>query len=113
MKRYIGLTIGPIGDMMSHASTPLSLWAASYLFSFLSKHLCMALCDGENGISEEDILTPYYRKNESLIHQNDGIGMFYDRIIFKAEGYDLSRLISVKETALRAVSQGFNLDYQY
>ncbi len=111
MKRYIGLTIGPISDMMSHATTPLSLWAASYLFSYLSKNLCMALCD--DGVPEDDILTPYYHKDEPLIQQNDGIGLFYDRIVFKAEDYDLSRLVSVKEKALRAVSEGFNLDYDY
>ncbi len=111
MKRYIGITIGPIGDMMSYATTPLSLWAASYLFSFLSKNLCMALCD--DGVSQDDIITPYYHKEESLIHQNDGIGLFYDRIIFAAEGYDLSRLAPVKNKALQAICEGFNLDYDY
>ena len=70
MTQYIGITIGPIVDTMMLTSTPAGLWAASYLFSELSKRICKRLPEGS-------ILTPYYED------VTKGVGLFPDRIILK------------------------------
>ena len=48
-KNYIGITIGPIFDTMNMSSSPLAIWASSYMFSLLSKTLCKLLVD--NGLT--------------------------------------------------------------
>ena len=68
---YIGITIGPVVGTMEQTSTPAGLWAASYLFSELSKQICLRLPEGS-------IVTPYYEV------ATNGVGLFPDRIILKA-----------------------------
>ena len=77
---YAAITIGPIYDAITMTSTPAGLWAASYLFSHISRRLC-ELIDCEGLISaKEDIIMPYFSADEQKI---DGIGRYPDRIIFK------------------------------
>ena len=38
-KTYIGITLGPIERIIGYAKSTRAIWAASYLFSFLSKHI--------------------------------------------------------------------------
>ena len=58
-KKYIGITIGPIFETMSLTSSPVALWAASYMFSLLSRSLCEVLTEyPEYNVAEEDIFRP-------------------------------------------------------
>jgi len=79
MDHYLAITIGPITKTMQIAQKTREFWAASMLFSILSKYLCEAL--KKQGIKEEDFFLPS-KKNFSRQMQN--IGLYADRIICKA-----------------------------
>jgi len=81
--KYIGVTIGPIHDTISLTSSPAGLWAASYMFSHISRRLCELIVIVGLVESDKDILSPYYSKSDPLLQERDGIGLFHDRIIFE------------------------------
>jgi len=111
MKKYIGITIGPVFETMNLSSSPLALWASSYIFSLLSKTLCECLV--QDNVNEKNIITPYFKNDEPLLNKNDGIGLFHDRIIFNAENYDFSRLNDIKNNALRIIADKFGISEEY
>ena len=111
MKRYVAVTIGPIGDTMALAVSPVSLWASSYLFSYLAKTLCRVLT--EQGIAESDIITPYYRHDEPLLCRKDGVGLFHDRIVFELRDFDMARFETVRRIAVAETAAAFDLDANY
>lgn len=83
--KYIAITIGPIMDTMNIVTKPAALWLSSYMFSYISKQLCVLIADR---IQEENVITPYIPKKSELDHNNimnreDGVGLFHDHIIFK------------------------------
>lgn len=71
MKRYLGITIGPIIETMSYTSTPAGLWAASFFFSSITRDLCEELKEKEYLI----LTVP-----EQVEHGAKGIGQYHDRI---------------------------------
>ena len=85
--KYIAVTIGPIFDTVNLASSPSALWAASYLFSMLSKNICQTLTD--NGVAKDDIISPFFDPGDELLNKNDGVGLFHDRIIFSADHFSI------------------------
>ena len=78
-KKYIGITVGPIFDTIQDASTPASMWFTSFLFSDLTRRICVKLYDVFD--SEEIIIYSPYYGNEVDIFE-DGVGKFHDRILF-------------------------------
>ncbi len=82
---YIGITIGPIYDTISLSSSPAALWAASYLFSYISKRLCELIADEDEPLveNEKDILSPFFSKDNQLQIDQKGIGLYHDRIVFR------------------------------
>lgn len=111
-KKYIAVTIGPIFDTMSLVSTPAALWVSSYMFSCITKTICEILL--ENGVKEEEIITPYYSKTDkALLDKKDGVGLFHDHIIFAAENFDIKKFNDVKDAALQKISADFGLGYDY
>ena len=111
MNKYIGITIGPIFETINMAGTPAALWAASYMFSMLSKTVCETLV--EKGVAEEDIIAPYYKKGDPLLSKNDGIGLFHDRIVFRSGNFDITEFAAVRKTALEKVGQMLGVDTDY
>lgn len=113
--KYIGITIGPIFETMSLVSKPSTLWASSYIFSFISKEICRVLVDEKN-IPTDSIVTPFYDKASklsTLIEEGNkkGIGLFHDRIIFeKPESFFLSDITEIKEAVIKTVSKKFNIN---
>ncbi len=104
MQNYIGITIGPIFDMMNLVSTPAALWATSYMFSMISKKTCEKLYN--EGVK---IISPFYDSPQNeLFNKNDGIGLFHDRII--VEGTSLDKIKEIKKVVLEQVSTDFGLD---
>lgn len=97
-ERYIAVTIGPIFDTINLASSPSALWAASYLFSTLSRNICLSLT--KNGVSQEAIITPYFDTADPLLNKKDGVGLFHDRIIFSAGNFPIESFNGVKEDAI-------------
>ena len=111
--KYIGITIGPIFDTMNLTSSPVALWAASYMFSLLSRSLCEVLTEyADYGVAEEDIISPYYSKNEPLFSANDGVGLFHDRVIFASKGFDMkTQFVPVRDEAISRVAFGMGIDF--
>ncbi|MGN0503300.1 MAG: type III-B CRISPR-associated protein Cas10/Cmr2 [Ruminococcus sp.] len=106
--KYIAVTIGPIFDTVNLASSLSALWAASYMFSMLSKNICIELT--KNGIKEEEIISPFYSSTNPELNKNDGVGLFHDRIIFRADNFKIKSFGAVKKNAIRKTVQmfGFN-----
>lgn len=111
MGKYTAITIGPILETMNIASSPVALWASSYMFSLLSRSICEEL--SANGVLEKNIITPYYSANSEHLNKNNGIGLFPDRIIFANDGFSEEKLKSVKEKALKKVSDAFGIDMEF
>lgn len=111
---YIGITIGPIYSTMELTSSPAGLWGASYLFSTISRELCVALV--EEGIPAEKFLAPFFLlKDGKLVLSEDasnicekmrkkGVGLFHDRIIFSTDGIE-KPLDKVKAARKRVIDE--------
>lgn len=109
--KYIAVTIGPICDTINLASSPSALWAASYMFSMLSKNICIVLT--ENGIKEDDIVSPYFSNSDLRLDSNDGVGLFHDRVIFKNNDFDLNNFGDVKKAAIQKTLNQFGLEEHF
>ena len=105
---YIAVTIGPVLDTINLASSPSALWAASYMMSMLSKNICSSLVD--SGIPETDIVSPYFDRNDKLIYRNDGVGLFHDRVIFKADNFDITKFNDIKKDAITRTAYLFGFE---
>jgi len=86
---YYGITIGPIVETISQASTPASLWYASYMFSELTHELCKKINElnesSEKWKGKITILTPAIESHKTEMEEVKGIGMYPDRIFFTVE----------------------------
>lgn len=86
MEKYIGITIGPIYDTISLTSKPAGMWAASYLFSYISRKICEGLIY-KMGIEYKQFISPYFEldeKEKQVKRPILGVGVFPDRIIFRS-----------------------------
>lgn len=77
-KTYIGITLGPIDRIMGYAKSTRSIWASSYLFSFISKHIV-----AKYYYNRYRFLKPWMTKE--MFDRQDGVGRFPDQYIFEAE----------------------------
>ena len=111
--RYIGVTIGPIFDVMNLANTPASLWASSYLFSYLSKCICEELV--KRGVLQEDIIAPYYDSTCHIIDDmaKEGVGLFHDHIVFKQKNFPLEKMSEVRTAAIDRLYEAFDVGKKY
>lgn len=113
-KTYIGVTIGPITDTLMLAEKPGQLWAASNLFSSLTQELCAVLV--EQGLCKPaDIITPYFPDAweplyDELLKRRDGLGLFHDHIIFRAEQGAISQFITCRDLVIGRVARRFGAD---
>ena len=99
-KTYVAITIGPIIKTMEMAPSPAALWASSYLFSFISKQLLLALPENVKFIS------PY--ADTEILNRDDGLGLLHDRIIFeKPESFTMEALRRIREDVLKTVANKF------
>ena len=79
MRSYVALTIGPVFETISGASTPGALWCASGLFSYLAGDLCASIA---REILDAKMIAPAYDPN---VTYNDGVGRWHDRIFFSSD----------------------------
>ncbi len=79
MRNYVALTIGPVFETISGASTPGALWCASGLFSRLAGDLCASVT---LDIPDAQIIAPAY---DPAVTYNDGVGRWHDRIFFSSD----------------------------
>ncbi|MBR5597139.1 MAG: type III-B CRISPR-associated protein Cas10/Cmr2 [Lachnospiraceae bacterium] len=89
MRKFIGITIGPIGDTMGEATSPGALWFASSMFSDITKRICEAIIQE---FTDTVIYSPYYDKNIKL---DDGIGKFHDRILFSVSDFSHEKMKNI------------------
>lgn len=106
MSKYIGITIGPIGDTLSEASTPAALWFASSMFSDITRRLCREITE-EKSFTNLQIYSPYYSES---ICSDDGVGKFHDRIIFSVDSYDKETFMSIIAKVKRETAAGFKIE---
>jgi len=78
MRNYIGLTIGPIIEVLQSAKKTRELWTGSYLFSFLMKIMV-----GNLTKKGYDFLSPVV--DNKSVGQKHGVGLFHDRFIAMSE----------------------------
>ncbi|MDR2453554.1 MAG: hypothetical protein LBD51_03150 [Bifidobacteriaceae bacterium] len=90
--RYVGITFGPIVEALDLARTPAGLWAASFLFSQLSRDVCAGLA---LQVGEEAIILPYFSAGDPGLSLEDGVGLFHDRIIARSEDLSLEQVNAV------------------
>lgn len=102
MKYYVGITTGPIIETLSMTSTPAGLWYASYMFSDLTKNLCSLLIKNKNLM----ILSPAFQENEEV----DGIGSYYDRIIFWIEDKSIHNANSWVQQCIMTIKDNIGED---
>lgn len=82
MRKYIGITIGPILDTMLDAVSPAGMWFSSFLFSDITKRLCKEILHDFQ--SKAVVLySPYYSEEEDT--NTDGVGKYHDRVLFSVE----------------------------
>lgn len=91
--KYIGLTIGPLFKTFSSVKHTREIWGASYLFSYIMKKIIEQLKD------KRTFIIPY-TDEDSIFSKGQGIGMFHDRFIFKAEDGDMDNLETIKNSVL-------------
>ena len=111
MDKYIAVTLGPIFETINLASSPAALWTGSYLFSHLTRTICRLLT--ERGIPETDILSPYYTASGDMPEECEGVGLFHDRIVFRAGNFSIADFAGVREEAIAHLSQTFQVDEDY
>ena len=108
---YIAITIGPIGDMMGLVRKPAALWGASYIFSYISRHLCELIVKKKVATCK-DIITPFFVTNDDakenekcLVDRQDGVGLFHDHIIVRASlSENLEKMKEIKREVLTDVA---------
>jgi len=103
MSKYIGLTIGPIYKTLQNAKKTRELWAGSYIFSYIMKKLVRRL-------KGRQFVIPYVDNNDpkftDLLNGKMPVGIFHDRMIFKAEVGDFEQLKSLKDQVLEEIARG-------
>lgn len=107
---YIAITIGPITKTFAQVRKTRELWAASYLFSLLSQSIIEKL-------SDKAIVMPYTGsvdiadKPFNMMQNKSGVGLFPDRIIYKATANDFTVLQdTLIPNAIDALSAVWKLD---
>ncbi len=98
---YIALTIGPIYKTLQNAKNPKTLFASSYVFSYIMKEIIKAFKD-------RAFITPYI-KDETVFEESD-IGLFHDRFIFQSQEGDLEKLEATIEEVLSYLAKDLNVD---
>jgi len=108
---YIALTIGPIYKTLKNAKKTRELWGGSYFFSYVVKSIIKKLL--ENGIKEDDFITPYVSKDK--LELKEGVGLFHDRIIFKTNTLDKEGFENIVDEVLQSISKTSKnrLDYDF
>lgn len=88
MKKYIGLTIGPIYKTLQNAKKTRELWSGSYIFSYIMKRII-------DRFRQRPFIIPYVNDGDSQYEKlltGLPIGLFHDRLIFEAEDDDFDEL---------------------
>ncbi|MCR5545186.1 MAG: hypothetical protein K6F30_01765 [Lachnospiraceae bacterium] len=109
MRKYVGITIGPITNALQYAKDPQSLWFACAIFSEISRELCELITAPNCSFEEVVIYTPYYFHGMKI---DDGVAKTHDRIIFSAEHVENHVIDKMIELVKEDVCDLFPVEYQ-
>jgi len=100
-QNIIGITIGPIYQLMKRMRKTRHLWGASYLFSYIMKQIITAI--KQNQSLKGKIILPYSDENKQLLKL--GVGLFSDRLYLSTNNSDddLLKVINIKNEVSRNV----------
>lgn len=105
-KNYIGLTIGPIVSTLQHANDTGSLWASSYVFSYVMKKIIKNIINKKSEFGsdiEERFIVPAI--DDVLINnEKHEVGLFHDRLIFQSRENDFNNLGKVIDEVLNDIA---------
>lgn len=101
MKKYAGITIGPIFDTISDATSPAALWFASTFFSDLTRRICMEIM-AKFSDNKLELVSPYFDEND-VGGLKEGVGKYHDRIFFSVEGIEESDIKSGLDELIKSV----------
>ncbi|UZW14962.1 type III-B CRISPR-associated protein Cas10/Cmr2 [Clostridium pasteurianum] len=105
---YIGLTIGPIVKTLQSSRRTGELWGASYIFSYIMKKISEKIINEICG--EDNFIIPYIGDKE-IFTDNNEVGVFHDRLIFRSEGEnDLKKLPKIVNSVLNQISKKISED---
>lgn len=85
-KTYIAITLGPISRIASYAEDTKGIWASSYLFSYIAKHVIKPF----NG--KRTFLLPTLNKEMDDPAIIQGAGVYPDRYVFESQIGDFEML---------------------
>jgi len=91
-QNIIGVTIGPIYQLMKQTRKTRHLWGASYLFSYIMKQIIKAI--NQDPLLKGNIILPYSDENKQSVKL--GVGLFSDRLYIKTNNSDDDLLQVVK-----------------
>lgn len=115
MTKYVGITIGPIDRIAEYSKSTRSIWASSYIFSFLAKSIITHLktnCSIENN----NFLTPIITDDMFI---KSPVGRFPDQYVIKvAENTNAENIIKeiykatdkVLEEIARDIASALNIN---
>jgi CRISPR-associated protein Cmr2 len=98
---YIALTIGPIYKTLKNSKKPKELWSGSYIFSYFMKKLIEHFKDRE-------FITPYIE--DKKVFNENSVGLFHDRFIFKSQSNDLENLKEIIQNEIDDLAKNLKLD---
>ena len=104
MKVFVGITIGPIVEVLCETSTPAALWFGSNMFSDITRRLCEGI---KNEWSDSKIYSPFFEADTTTGYPSDGVGKYHDRVIFSIEdqsAYDEEKFVSDISAKLKGIT---------
>ena len=98
--KYTALTIGPIVDTITLGRKTSEIWMASYLFSSFMKNSIKKI----KALDGVEFVIPYVDDDAIFEEQDNGVGMFHDRFIFKSVDVSLERVEQILQEEKDALS---------
>jgi len=98
--KYTALTIGPIVDTITLGRKTSEIWMASYLFSSFMKKSIKRI----KALDGVEFVIPYVDDDAIFEEQDNGVGMFHDRFIFKSEDVSLEQVEKILQEEKDALS---------
>lgn len=100
--KYIGIAIGPVYKTIGKAEKTRELWAASYLFSYLSRKLIEELLNA--GVPTANIINPITTGLPKPKNEKPGVGLYSDRIMLQVADDDEQTFTKVHDV-IKTVKQ--------
>ena len=94
---YIALSFGPIDRIIGYSKSTRAIWASSYMFSFLAKHIVY----GYFQRPEVEFLKPSI--SEFMFIKSDGVGRFPDQYVLRTKK-DI-KIEEIRETCDKTIGE--------